>query len=254
MGRQQGPIRRRRRSRKPEGPPPPAVGPTKAPLGFAVVVTVLVLLGLLLSGCGVVRSELVFSSAGRLQLQHHILQTGSQAPPWQQQWTRRLQQLGFKEQQRGRELMLSTPVLPSGIALERLGDSMTAAAELAGLDLPSPQLQLRSRNWLVGIHERFDLTIDLRQLGPWKPDLAVQLHALPRRAVRDAAPLEVQTQGQEDLLWPLQLGASNHLVLQLWRWSPLGLGGLAVGLLLLLSLALQHLRRVLGYGLPGLPR
>ena len=254
MGRQQGPLRRRRRASKPEGPPAPAVGPTKPPLGFALVVTVLVLLGLLLGGCGVVRSELTFTGAGRLQLQHHILQSGNQDPPWQQQWTQRLRELGFNERQLGRELVLSTPVLPSAIALERLGSSMTAAAELAGLALPEPQLQLRSRNWLVAIDERFDLTIDLHQLGPWQPDLSLQLSALPGRAVRDAAPLAVQQQAGGGLLWPLQVGASNHLVVQLWRWNPLGLGGLLVGLLLLLSLTLQHLRRLLGYGLPGLPR
>lgn len=254
MGRQLGPIRRRRRAVNAEGPPPPAVGPTRAPLGFAVVVTVLVLLGLLLGGCGVVRSELHFADAGRLQLRHHLLLASSQPAPWQRQLAQSLQQHGFQQQQLGRELVLSTPVLPSGEVLQRLAASVAAGAELAGLDLPEPQLELRSRNWLVGIHERFELSLDLRQLGPWQPDLSVQLSALPRRAVREASPLALQSQADASLVWPLQVGAANHMVVKVWRWSRLGLGSVGIGLLLLLSLTLQHLRRVLGFGLPALPR
>ena len=38
-----------------------------------------------------------------------------------------------------------------------------------------------------------------------------------------------------------------------WHWIPLGLGSLVVLLSLLLSLALQDRRRLLGFGFPELP-
>ena len=38
-----------------------------------------------------------------------------------------------------------------------------------------------------------------------------------------------------------------------WRWSPLGIGSVCIGLLLVLSLLLQGIRRRLGYGFPELP-
>ena len=139
MGRQLSSIKRTRRP-KPPPPPPPAVGPTQAPLGFAVVVSLLVLLGLLLGGCGAVRSELAFSGAGRLQLHHHLLQQGAQPPPLQQTLVQQLRQQGFQARSQGRELVLSTPVLPTRLVLERLDQSIAAATALAGLPANPCQL------------------------------------------------------------------------------------------------------------------
>lgn len=251
LGRQLGSLRRRRP--KPPPPPPPAVGPTKAPLGFAVVVIALVVLGLLLGGCAPVRSELHFAGAGRLQLRHHLLQDTPSPPAWQQQLGQRLRPLGLKPERIGRELVLSSPVLPSRQALDLLGTSLTLAAEQAGLSLPAPQLQLQSHNWLVGVDERYDLRVDLRPLDALKLDLALVLDPVAPAALQSAAPLQPQVQDRA-LLWPLQFGSDNRLRLHLWRWSPLGLGGVGVAVLLLLSLCLQQLRQKLGYGLPGLPR
>jgi hypothetical protein len=45
----------------------------------------------------------------------------------------------------------------------------------------------------------------------------------------------------------------NRLELRCWRWSPLGLGGCVIALILPLVLGLQRLRRQLGFGLPELP-
>ena len=73
------------RDRPPE-PPPPPVGPTRQPLGFAVVALVVVLLLTLLSGCLRVDTELQFPGPGRLQLtQVWSSDTGRQLP-WQQRF------------------------------------------------------------------------------------------------------------------------------------------------------------------------
>jgi hypothetical protein len=254
MGRQLGPLRRRSRQR-PAPPPAPPVGPTRAPLGFALVVVVLVLLGLLLGGCGAAHTELHFAGPGRLQLSEHLQLQGPAPTPWQRRLSANLQRQGFSQSQQGPELVLRGPVLPSQQALDQLGQAMAQAAAQADLDLPPPQLHLHSRNWLVAVDERYDLDFDLRRLGPWSSlDLALELNALPLRAVKLADPQPVQPRRSgSGLVWALQGGSNNRLVLHLWRWNPLGLGAVLVVLVLVLSLALQHLRRLLGFGLPELP-
>jgi hypothetical protein len=71
--------------------------------------------------------------------------------------------------------------------------------------------------------------------------------------VRLADPGPVQAEAGGRLRWPLRIGGLNRLEIRCWRWSPLGLGGVAVALLLPLVLGLQRLRRQLGFGLPELP-
>ncbi len=261
MGRQLGELSRRRRI-KPPPPPPPAVGPTRAPLGFALVVVALVLLGLLLGGCGQVHTELRFSGPGRMQVRHHLISAGAGIPPWQRQFAAQLHREGFDELRLGREQVLESKVLPSRQALHKLGQSLEIAAALGNLNLPTPELGLRSRNWLVGVQDNLDLRIDLTGLGPWPGlDLGLLLDQINPDAVQRAepkavvpAPAEGLAQRRErELLWPLQSGVTNRLVLHTWRWSPLGLGTLVVASLLGLSLTLQGLRRRLGFGLPELP-
>ncbi|MFZ9619851.1 MAG: DUF3153 domain-containing protein [Prochlorococcaceae cyanobacterium] len=257
VGRQLGELSRRRRRQRPPEPPPPAVGPTRAPLGFALLVSLLVALMLLLGGCSEVTSTLRFSSPGRLQLSHRIDSGGGALPAWQRQWIKALRQQGWRVQQLGERTVLQAPVLPSRQALNRLQQSISSASALAAAGLPEPQLQLRSRNWLVAIDERFELELDLRSLSPWStPNLEILLEGVPKRALRSSAPAAAEPIGAgrtTSWRWRLQGGASNHLVLHLWHWNLLGLGAVAAGALLLLSLVLQHLRRQLGFGLPELP-
>ena len=89
--------------------------------------------------------------------------------------------------------------------------------------------------------------------------LALVLAPVRPAAVLQAAPTGVVTappvdrQGRRQLIWPLQPGQVNVLELRCWRWSGLGVGAVAVGLVLTLVLALQGIRRRLGFGLPELP-
>ena len=253
LGRRLGQLQRSRRSKAP-APPPPAVGPTQAPLGFALVVTVLVVVGLLLGGCGANRTDLHFDGPGRLQITLHSAIEGSGPSPWQRQLSRQLRHEGFNQRQQGRDLVLSTALLPSRIALGQLQRGLEQGAKLAGLDLAAPQLKLRSRNMLLAIDERIDLQLDLSALKGWDLALSLRLIGLKPQAVELAAPQPVTTATEPDtLIWPLQPGAVNQLVLQRWSWNPLGLGALGCALLLLLSLTLQRIRRRLGFGLAELP-
>jgi hypothetical protein len=265
-----GPGASRRSRPRPEPPPPPPVGPTRAPVGFAVLVSVVVLLlAGLLGGCMEVRTDLRFEGPGRLQVSHHLHSgTGSESP-WQRRFAAALEGRApeilspgpFRSDRKGgADRLLSTAVLPAAQALEALAASVEVAGQLSGVALAAPVLLWEERNWLVGVRQHLRLELDLRALEAIPGlDLTVGLAPVRPAAVLQAAPAGVakappsERGARRQLLWPLRTGQLNVLELRCWRWSGLGLGAAAVGLALPLVLALQAIRRRLGFGLPELP-
>ena len=257
---------RRRRSKDAE--PPPPVGDTRAPLGFVglvAVVLALLLLVPLLGGCMEIHSELRFEGPGRLQLRQELHNPAGVPTPWMERFQASLLQgpVPFHSRRAGNGLQISSPVLPARQALDLWRTSLETGARLAGQTLPEPQLQLSERNWLLGVRQHLELELDLRQLETL-PGLSLRLELEPMRprAVRLAEPLSAValprlTSGghaaQPRLRWTLQPGALNRLEITCWRWSRLGLGGLAVALLLVVVSLLQRFRLIAGFGLPQLP-
>ncbi|MCP9830204.1 DUF3153 domain-containing protein [Synechococcus sp. HJ21-Hayes] len=250
-------MARRRRRDKPAPPPPPPTGPTQAPWGFALVAVVLLALTALLGGCVQLETSLRFPAPGRLQLSQSSLSATSRPLPWQQQLGRSLRDSPFHIQQREGLQTLQAPVLPAPQALALLKRSVNTAANLAGLELPDPVLQLQERNWLLGVRQTLQLAIDLRPVQALPGlELAINLEPMGAAAVRQAEPLAVAPKGptgQRRLRWVLQPGALNRLEASSWRWSRLGVGAVGIALLLALALMLQQLRIRLGFGLPQLP-
>ena len=248
---------RRKRVPDPPPPPPPPVGPTRAPLGFATVaalVLVLMVLASLLGGCMDVRTDLQFAGPGRLRITHHLRSSAANPTPWQRRYVETLSHEGFRSQRTSQETILQTAVLPIDQARAALVASFKAAAALGVEPLPEPRLVLRERNWLVGVRQRLWLDLDLEGLAPLPGvDLSLGLEPVRSGAVRRAEPLALLDSADGHLIWPLRLGEANHLELSCWRWSPLGLGAIAIALLLPLVFGLQRLRRQLGFGLPELP-
>jgi hypothetical protein len=245
---------------KPEQPPPPPVGPTRGPVGFAIVVlTLLVLLTGLLGGCLRVETDLSFQGPGRLQVVQSLTSASGRWIPWQQQFAETVAHDAalspmrlHREPDQGR-LTLSSGVVPSARAGDLLRALAAAAGQLTGVDLPEPDLTLQERNWLVGVTQRLTLELDLRDLQSLPSlSLGVRLRSTAADGVRSALPLPVEP-GEDSLRWPLQVGARNRLELTSWRWSRLGLGSVLILLLLIVSLVLQRLRRQAGFGWPELP-
>lgn len=249
----------RRRTSKPPPPPPPPVGPSRANGGFVLLVAVLMVLAILLGGCMQVRAELHFAAPGRLQLGYTLTADGGRPTPWQRQFGDHLQGQGFRLLgARGPEAAAQhwqTAVLPAEAALAQLSLDLGQAARLAGLELPPPVISLRERNLLLGVRQSLSLDLDLTPLaGVGGLELSLDLEPVPLRAVRRAVPLAAQRlPGKRALRWPLRPGERNQVQLQGWRWSPLGLGALAVLATLTLALALQALRRSIVPPLPELP-
>jgi hypothetical protein len=229
---------------------------------------VLLLLASLLGGCMEVRTELRFEGPGRLQVSHQLRSNGGPESPWQRRF---IAALGGREPQipspgpfrltggKG-ETSLTTPVLPARQALAALAGSLEVAGQLSGVALAAPEVRWEERNWLVGVRQHLQLQLDLQPLEAIPGlDLALVLAPVRQAAVLQAAPTRTVPAppgagtGHRQLIWPLQPGQVNVLELRCWRWSGLGVGAVAVGLALPLVLALQAIRRRLGFGLPELP-
>lgn len=250
-GRRRRPLRR---GVDEEDPPPPPVGPTRAPLGFAVVVLALLLLLTLLAGCVRLETSLEFAGPGRLRLSQQVQSASGQRLPWQRQLEQRL--AGSPLRQIGAAAGLQqfvSPPLPAAEVASLWQRLAVEGAALAGLELPPPELVLQERNWLVGVHQRLLISLDLSALsGVPGLELDLRLAPLPLKAVRAASPQPAQQDGR-GVRWQLQTGQRNRLEIRCWRWSPLGLGGVGIALLLALVLLLQRWRLVAGFGWPELP-
>ena len=257
-----------RRKKKSEEPPPPPVGPTQAPVGFALLAIVVLLLSLLLGGCMDVQTDLHFKGPGRLQIGYQLTSSRSPTPPWQRQFSQMLRRSGLhrspedrkRKGQDPRRQSLETPVMAAAKAIALLRANGAAAAALAGVPIPPPDVQLKERNWLVGVRQNLRISIDLSAVQPIPGvNLTMALDPVRAAAVHGAEPESVETvpeslSGSSNVLhWPLRFGAMNQLELRCWRWSPLGLGGIGIGLALAVVLSLQRLRLLLGFGLPQLP-
>ncbi len=252
-------MARRRRRQLPPPPPAPPTGPTTAPLGFAVVALVLLLITALLGGCVDVDTELRFTAPGRLQISQ-ISQSSTGSPlPWQRQLRAELQSTPWRSRQDHGQLTLRAPALPAQQALDLLSATLERSADLVAVPLPEPQLSLQERNWLLGVRQHLACSIDLRGFEALPGlDLTLSLEPLPQRAVRLAEPLPVRglspRQGHAArVMWRLQPGALNRLEVSCWRWSRLGVGAVLIGLLLALVALLQRLKLAAGFGLPQLP-
>ena len=252
-------ARSRRRRHQSDAPPPPPTGPTRAPLGFALVAIALLLITVALAGCVQLDTALRLPAPGRLQITQSSLSATGNPLPWQRQLAEAVRGTAFKVTVDHGRQTLSAPVLPAGEALDLLRTSLQRSAALAGLQLPPPQLNLQERNWLLGVRQHLQLELDLRALEPLPGlNLTVQLEPMPLRAVQRAEPQPAEAMPRHSgapasLRWTLKPGALNRLEIACWRWSRLGLGGLVIAVLFVVVSVLQRLRLAAGFGLPQLP-
>ncbi|MFO7629679.1 MAG: DUF3153 domain-containing protein, partial [Prochlorococcaceae cyanobacterium] len=234
--------------------PPPPVGPTRAPIGFALVAVALLLLLLtLLTGCMRLDTSLEFVGPGRLRLSQEVHSATGQRLPWQQQLQAHLVGSPLRPVAAATGQRFEAPTLPAAEALALMQRLLVEGAALAGLELPPPQVSFSERNWLLGVRQNTELLFDLRALAEVPGlQLGLRLSPLPLRAVQLASP-QAAIKLDAAVRWPLEPGQLNSLRISCWRWSGLGLGAVAILALLLLVLLLQRLRLLAGFGWPALP-
>ena len=247
-----------RRRRQPTPPPPPPTGPTQGPsAGFAaVVLVVLVGLTLLLGGCMQIRADLDLVGPDRLEMSWHINSLSGRTLPWQSNF-----QAAVRDQEpnwtqtflRDGVLNLTSRPLNAETAARLMADTVERAGRSAGLSLPPPDLSMHERNWLIGVQQNLTLNLDLTEIVSL-PNDSLSVTIGPSTDLRHVSSVPIPARLEEQrILWPLAQGEVNHLELHRWQWSRLGLGGLAILGLLLVSTLLQAIRQSLGFGYPQLP-
>ena len=157
------------RRKLPPPPPSPPTGPTRPPAaGFAVlVITVLVGLLLLLSGCVRITADLSLPGPDRVEMAWTIDSRSGLKLPWQDAFSQELRamHLPWKIRNSGNgHLEVKAPTQNSEDAAALLSQTVAAAGRTAGLVLPAPTLKLEERNWLVGVKQELLLELDLSAL------------------------------------------------------------------------------------------
>lgn len=247
-----------RRRRQPTPPPPPPTGPTQAPsAGFAAVVIVVLLgLTLLLGGCVQVRADLDLVGPDRLEMTWHINSLSGRTLPWQSNVRAALrdQQPHWSETHlQDGDLVLTSRPLNAQTAATLMADTIEQAGRTAGLSLPPPDLSMQERNWLVGVQQTLSLNLDLTEITSL-PSESLSVSLGPGNDLRRVSSMPIPARlEQQRIVWPLAEGKVNHLQWHRWQWSRLGLGGLVILGLLLISTLLQSIRQSLGFGFPQLP-
>jgi hypothetical protein len=247
----------RRKLRPP--PPSPPTGPTRAPAaGFAVlVITVLIGLTLLLSGCVRITGDLSIPGPDRVEMAWTIDSRSGLKLPWQDAFSRELRamHLPWKIRNSGNgHLEVKAPPQNSEEAAALLSQTVEAAGRSAGLVLPAPSLRLEERNWLVGLEQELLLELDLSALENLNElQIAVRLGNQASMRRLESSPSVANKNAKGELIWPLTIGMQNRLQWSQWRWSPLGLGSVVIVALLVLTASLQRLRLLMGFGYPELP-
>ena len=248
----------RRQRRQPAPPPPPPTGPTRGPsAGFAsVVIVVLIGLTLLLGGCVQIQADLDLVGPDRIEMTWQINSLSGRTLPWQSNFRDAVSDLTpnwTETTLRDGALKLTTGPLNADKAAGLMADTVSRAGRTAGLSLPPPEFSLQERNWLVGVQQNLILNLDLTGMNSLPRD-SLSITVGPGTDLRHVSGMPIPAQLQENrIVWPLTPGEVNHLQLHRWQWSRLGLGGLVILGLLLLSTLMQSIRQSLGFGYPQLP-
>ncbi len=248
-----------KRRKLPPPPPSPPTGPTRAPsAGFAIlVISVLIGLTLLLSGCVRITADLSLTGPNRVEMSWEINSRSGLSLPWQDAFGSELRQMNLPwriNTSGNGQLHVKAPTLNSEDAAALLSQTVEAAGRAAGLDLPAPTLSLDERNWLLGLRQDLVLELDLTALEGLKElEIAVRIGQVESLKSLQSSPAVASNNGMGQLIWPLTIGEQNRLQLSQWRWSRLGLGSLVILALLMLSASLQRLRLLMGFGYPELP-
>ncbi len=225
------------------------------------LVLALLVLSLLISGC--VRSDLEINFAGQSggEIRQHLqlteaLAASQKSQGWLEQIQRQVKQVGGRTQRiNAQELEVTVPFangMDLAAKLNRFFQPLASEPRPAqSLPLPAiaAHLEVAEQNLLLLFRDRLSYDIDLRSLGVQSAtgDVLLSPSSLleaqfslktpwgARSLSGPAAPTTlvnpgVQRQGQT-LTWRLQPGYINHLEAAFWYPSPIGLGAIAIILL-----------------------
>ena len=250
-------YRGKTKSREKDKIPSPPTGPTQSMgLGFlTLVLTVFLGLTILLSGCVQITTEIDVPGPDRVKLSWEIENYSRKSLPWQIKFedllTKSISDIEFVNTLQGKK-EIKTPIVRSEEANLILQKVFTAAAESTGIQVSPPLLSLKEKNWLIGVHQEFQLIMNLEEV---KDLPGVQLLILVNNADNKKF---IKNQNLERVnsdysYWQVKLGEMNKMEFEQWTWNKVGIGIIFIFILLCLTLILQKVRLDMGFGFPELP-
>lgn len=250
---------------------------TKARRRLWIVFAALVV-SLFVSGC--VQSDLQVNfngqSGGEIVQQIKVADqltalNGSTAQDWMKQIERQARQLqGRAKRLSDQEIRVTVP-FGSGTDLEhklnqivdaaaiRVPSQANAASSAQAMPLIKSHFKVKEQNFLLLLRSRLIYDLDLRSLGiqagssssPLNPNSLVELKfglntPWGARSVNSTVSASASTQAQgKQMVWLLQPGQLNHIEAVFWYPSPIGLGTIAIVLLVAAGLVLKYGKSVL---------
>ncbi len=218
---------------------------------------VILLLTILLSGCVQFTTQVELIGADRIKMGWDIKSNSNKKLPWQEEFEASIEniepKIAIQTNGYGQQIIKSQS-LSSKDANILLNETIRAAAGIAGLEIPTANIELVERNWILGIRQTLNLHVDLTSL-PEIPRLKLTVSIIPPSKIQEVPNSypNKTTVTKNQFNWELQTGAVNSLSLQKWHWSNLGIGSVLVFMLMTLSMILQRLKLQMGFGFPQLP-
>ena len=245
------------KQKKLNAPPSPPTGPTKGPsIGFSIfVLFILLTLTIFLSGCVKITTKIAIPGPDRINLEWEIESNAGKLLPWQSKFENSFEksptQIEIISISGGKQ-KVKAPISTSKEANLILQQTFSKAAKSAGLEISSPILSLKERNWLLGVQQDLKLVVDLTNL-PEIPGLRLLVRVDQIKNENTKGSPIPTTQNGDQVNWQMQQGKVNILELHQWNWNKLGIGVLIIFLILLINLTLQRIRLQMGFGFPELP-
>ncbi len=236
----------------------PPTGPTQPfQKGFAILVaTILFALTMLLSGCVQFTTDIELTGPDRLKVGWEVQSNSDQLLPWQEKFITSLSNItpkvNVQTRHEGKQLINSSQInsKEANLLLQTVVD---LAAEAAAFHIPSPRINLKEENLLIGVRQHLSVFVDLKGL-PEFPGLKLLMIVNPSagRKPPKGEPISPRMNGSQ-VNWELAQGQINKLELYSWQWNPIGLGIITVLIITILTILVQNLKVELGFGFPELP-
>jgi len=218
---------------------------------------VIILLTILLSGCVQFTTKVELTGADRIKMGWDIKSNSKKKLPWQEEFEASIERIepkvALQTHHDGQQIIESRSI-SSKDANILLNETISVAAGIAGIEIPTANIELVEKNWIVGIKQTLNLHVDLTSL-PEIPKLKLAVSIAPPskiQGVPNSYPKKT-TLIKNQFNWELQEGTVNTLSLQKWHWSKLGIGSVVVFILMTLSMILQRIKLQMGFGFPELP-
>ena len=235
----------------------PPTGPTKnLDFGFSLIFfSIILLITFLLSGCVDISTNLSVTGPDRLNISIQINSLSGKSIPWQLEFTDNLikESSVLKVHNEENKIQIESPTIRFEEVNKLLQEITSVASQTSGFKINKPELITNNKNWFIGTKQNLKIIFDLEDF-PQIPGLKINvvMYENGNRNNFKAKPIEPTFQ-KGLIFFPLKVGQINQLEATYWKWNLTAIGLIITIFLTFLSILLQKIRVIMGFGFPELP-